>query len=269
MNRRLHRAHLPLARLLQPLSFSSPLQKPNSCNRTVATEHRTVATKPHSQINQKNVYGQTPLMLACKACAPACVRMLLGAGADATLFDGVQQRNALHYAGGCWSCRLGGSWLRRADGTSIAHSSLRSAACLNCAPPHPAAALYGCAEAVDALLDDDSLVATAAGQPRQLLRDALLADSQGHHRWGTIEFASAYFTVVRKPVPQRAAGRQPGPPQAGEHPACGWSCRCVVAAAATQRQARPPLLCCCTTYCLVPLPTLSTGASAHKQAWSP
>ncbi len=51
------------------------------------------------QINQKNVHGQTPLMLACKAGAPACVRLLLGAGADATLFDSLQERNALHYAG--------------------------------------------------------------------------------------------------------------------------------------------------------------------------
>lgn len=38
-------------------------------------------------------------MLACKAGAPACVRLLLGAGADATLFDRLQERNALHYAG--------------------------------------------------------------------------------------------------------------------------------------------------------------------------
>jgi len=44
-------------------------------------------------------HGQTPLMLACKAGAPACVRLLLGAGADATLFDSLQERNALHYAG--------------------------------------------------------------------------------------------------------------------------------------------------------------------------
>jgi hypothetical protein len=51
------------------------------------------------QVNRKNVHGQTPLMLACKAGAADCVRLLLEAGADATLFDSLQQRTALHYAG--------------------------------------------------------------------------------------------------------------------------------------------------------------------------
>jgi len=54
------------------------------------------------QINQKNVHGQTPLMLACRAGAADCVRLLLEAGADATLFDELHQRNCLHYAGGCF-----------------------------------------------------------------------------------------------------------------------------------------------------------------------
>ena len=52
------------------------------------------------QVNQKNVqHGQTPLMLACKAGCAECVRLLLEAGADPTLFDEVQQRTCLHYAG--------------------------------------------------------------------------------------------------------------------------------------------------------------------------
>lgn len=38
-------------------------------------------------------------MLACKAGGADCVRLLLEAGADATLFDSLQQRTALHYAG--------------------------------------------------------------------------------------------------------------------------------------------------------------------------
>ena len=63
------------------------------------------------QINQKNVHGQTPLMLACKAGAAQCARLLLGAGADATLFDAVQ-RNALHYAGGGLAVACA-SWARR------------------------------------------------------------------------------------------------------------------------------------------------------------
>lgn len=53
--------------------------------------------------------------------------------------------------------------------------------------PHPltaCAALYGWAEAIDALLEDASVVSsTAAGHQPQLLRDALIADSQGHHRF--------------------------------------------------------------------------------------
>lgn len=55
---------------------------------------------PPLQVNQKNVHGQTPLMLACRAGAADCVRLLLEAGADATLFDDLQQRTCLHYAGG-------------------------------------------------------------------------------------------------------------------------------------------------------------------------
>ena len=42
-------------------------------------------------------------MLACRSGAADCVRLLLEAGADPTLFDGLQQRTCLHYAG---------SWLR-------------------------------------------------------------------------------------------------------------------------------------------------------------
>lgn len=60
---------------------------------------KSCALKHTLQVNQKNVHGQTPLMLACKAGAVDCVRLLLEAGADATLFDTLQQRTCLHYAG--------------------------------------------------------------------------------------------------------------------------------------------------------------------------
>ncbi|KAL4423321.1 hypothetical protein ABPG77_006116 [Micractinium sp. CCAP 211/92] len=101
-------------------------------------------------VNQKNVHGQTPLMLACRAGAADCVRLLLEAGADATLFDDLQQRTCLHYA-----------------------------------------AVHGWAEAIDALLEDESVLRTGEGQQQQQqqqqqptrLRDAHIPDSQGHHRY--------------------------------------------------------------------------------------
>ena len=49
-------------------------------------------------VNQRNLHGQTPLMLACKAGAPTCVPALLRAGADPTLFDSLSQSTCLHYA---------------------------------------------------------------------------------------------------------------------------------------------------------------------------
>ena len=45
------------------------------------------------------------------------------------------------------------------------------------------AALYGWAEALAALLDDSVMVPTLEGG-RQPLREAVVVDSQGHHRWG-------------------------------------------------------------------------------------
>eukprot|EP00887_Chlorella_sp_A99_P007962 scaffold12.g7962.t1 len=59
-----------------------------------------------------------------------------------------------------------------ADPTLLDHVHLRTALHY--------AALHGRARAVEALLDDSVTVQTPAG--RQLLRQALLADSQGHHR---------------------------------------------------------------------------------------
>lgn len=76
------------------------------------------------QVNQKNVHGQTPLMLACRAGAADCVRLLLEAGADATLFDDLQQRTCLHYAGGGW-------WLLLAVGYSRARSESLAAPALS------------------------------------------------------------------------------------------------------------------------------------------
>ena len=38
-------------------------------------------------------------MIACKAGAADCVRLLVEARADATLFDDLNQRSCLHYAG--------------------------------------------------------------------------------------------------------------------------------------------------------------------------
>lgn len=198
MNRRLHRAHLPLVRLLQPLSFSSP----HCRNQTVATEQlqpNTEQLQPNPtrrSIRRMFTARRRSCWHARRAHPPACAccwaqeRMprCLTACSSATRFTTqVGAGRAGWVAAGC-----------AGQTVPALRTAPSSAACLNCAPPHPAAALYGCAEAVDALLDDHSLVATAAGQPQQLLRDALLADSQGHHRWGSIEFTSAYFTVVRK-----------------------------------------------------------------------
>lgn len=96
-----------------------------------------------------------------------------------------------------WSCCAGltGAWgMLRAIAVTYAVAGVHGRHVWLAHAPSPllpihglhcsAAALYGCAEAIDTLLGDDSLVTTAAGQPEQLLRDALLADSQGHHRWG-------------------------------------------------------------------------------------
>ncbi|KAI3425777.1 hypothetical protein D9Q98_007752 [Chlorella vulgaris] len=125
----LRRADL-LERLLIALQESCSHRQPKAAKKSFA-----------KTVNQKNVHGQTPLMLACKAGAVDCVRLLLEAGADATLFDTLQQRTCLHYA-----------------------------------------ALYGWPEAVEALLEDEAVVRTADGL-QQPLRETLLADSQGHHRY--------------------------------------------------------------------------------------
>ena len=160
----------------------------------------------HSQVNQKTVgAGQTPLMLACKAGAADCVRLLLEAGADATLFDEAGSRTCLHYAGAragqaralarsLLLVRMALRWELRTGG----HAGLPSSG----PDRYPCrrsqlAALFGWAEAIDALLEDDSRLTTSAahaaafgsggggggGQQRQLLRDAVVADSQGHHRY--------------------------------------------------------------------------------------
>ncbi|PSC74413.1 E3 ubiquitin-ligase XBAT31 [Micractinium conductrix] len=104
-------------------------------------QHKAWRRSFATTINQKNVHGQTPLMLACRSGAADCVRLLLEAGADPTLFDGLQQRTCLHYA-----------------------------------------ALHGWAEAIEALVDDESVVRAADGH-MQPLREAIIADSQGHHRY--------------------------------------------------------------------------------------
>ncbi|KAL4430630.1 hypothetical protein ABPG75_005886 [Micractinium tetrahymenae] len=126
-----------LEQLLAALHTAGATKSPKAARRALS-----------KAVNQKNVHGQTALMLACRTGAADCVRLLLEAGADATLFDDLQSRTCLHYA-----------------------------------------AAHGWAEAIEALLEDESVVRTGAGQQQQqqlppaLLREAHIPDSQGHHRY--------------------------------------------------------------------------------------
>ena len=45
--------------------------------------------------------------------------------------------------------------------------------------------MYGWAEAIEALLEDESVVRAGDGH-QQPLREAMMADSQGHHRCGAL-----------------------------------------------------------------------------------
>lgn len=85
-----------LERLLAALRQAGAARQPKAAARYVA-----------KAVNQKTVpAGQTPLMLACKAGSADCVRLLLEAGADATLFDDGGSRTCLHYAGAVGSRRV-------------------------------------------------------------------------------------------------------------------------------------------------------------------
>lgn len=140
---------------LSSLHVSAVSRRADLLEQLLTALHAAGAGKPpkaarralSKAVNQKNVHGQTPLMLACRAGAADCVRLLLEAGADATLFDDLQQRTCLHYA-----------------------------------------AIHGWAEAIDALLEDESVLRTGEAQQQQQqqlvrLRDAHIPDSQGHHRY--------------------------------------------------------------------------------------
>ncbi|GAB4823470.1 hypothetical protein N2152v2_010516 [Parachlorella kessleri] len=107
-------------------------------NKSVASASRA----KRKVVNQRNLHGQTPLMLACKTGAPACVRALLRAGADPTLFDSLSQSTCLHYA-----------------------------------------ARYGWPDVVDELLGDGSWAVSPGDGRRVHLREAVLVDSQGSHKY--------------------------------------------------------------------------------------
>jgi hypothetical protein len=102
---------------------------------------------PLQVVDQRNAQDQTPLMLACQAGALECVRMLLEAGANATLVDGLQS-TCLHNAARQGSVEVlelllgDDSWVETADGGRVL---LRSASIIDQQGRHRKASWAGSA----------------------------------------------------------------------------------------------------------------------------
>lgn len=83
-------------------------------------------------------------MLACKAGSPACVRALLAAGADPTLFDSLSHSTCLHYAARWVCCVLLLSGVGRPLLLLLGSRAHAALCCtVRCAGPAPAVVLHG------------------------------------------------------------------------------------------------------------------------------